>query len=162
MCVAYSNNNVTYKSVLESIGLTDRETLKILTKAVLEGNEGDLLKTIDMVAKSGKNITQLSKDLVGYVRDLLVVKTCKDYAGVLKLPQEELKDLKAVADTTTSDKLIEMLNRLSRLDNEYRYSTNPRSLFEITTVSLCKFEMTELSELKMKVKLLESKLSKGN
>lgn len=162
MCVAYSNNNVTYNSVVEAIGLTDRDTLRLITTSILSGDEGALLESIDKSARAGKNITQLSKDLVGFVRDLLVVKTCKDYAGVLKLPQEELKDLKAVADTTTSDKLIEMLNRLSRLDNEYRYSTNPRSLFEITTVSLCRFEMTELSELKMKVKLLESKLSKGN
>ena len=54
-----------------------------------------------------------------------------------------------------------MLNRLGRLDNEYRYSTNPRGLLEITLVSLCRFEMTEINELKMKIKMLEAKINKG-
>ena len=158
MCVAYSNNKVTYNSVVEAIGLTDRATLNLLATSVIDGDEGELLQNIDKIAKSGKNITQLSKDLVGYVRDLLVVKTCKDYENILKLPKDQLSELKTLADKATNEKLIEILTRLSRLDNEYRYTTNPRGLLEITLVSLCKFEMTELAELKMKLKVLESKL----
>lgn len=158
MCVAYSNNTVTYDSVVEAIGLTDRATLNLLATSVVNGDEGELLQNIDKIAKSGKNITQLSKDLVGYIRDLLVVQTCKDYENILKLPKDQLAELKTLADKATNEKLIEILTRLSRLDNEYRYTTNPRGLLEITLVSLCKFEMTELAELKMKVKVLESKL----
>lgn len=158
MCVAYSNSNVTYDSVVEAVGLTDRATLKLLTKSVLDGDEGLVLSSIDKVAKAGKNITQLSKDLVGYVRDILVVKTCKDFAEILKLPKEQLQELKAIADKSTNEKLIEILTRLGGLDNEYRYTTNPRGLLEITLVSLCHFEMTEVNELKMRIKSLESKL----
>ena len=158
MCVAYSKNTVTYDSVVEAIGLTDRATLNLLATSVVNGDEGELLQNIDKIAKSGKNITQLNKDLVGYIRDLLVVKTCKDYENILKLPKDQLAELKTLADKATNEKLIEILTRLSRLDNEYRYTTNPRGLLEITLVSLCKFEMTELAELKMKVKVLESKL----
>jgi DNA polymerase-3 subunit gamma/tau len=158
MCVAYSNSNVTYDSVVEAVGLTDRATLKLLAKSVLDGDEGLVLSSIDKVAKAGKNITQLSKDLVGYVRDILVVKTCKDFAEILKLPKEQLQELKAIADKSTNEKLIEILTRLGGLDNEYRYTTNPRGLLEITLVSLCHFEMTEVNELKMRIKSLESKL----
>ena len=158
MCVAYSNNKVTYNSVVEAIGLTDRATLNILATSVIDADEGALLQNIDKIARAGKNMTQLSKDLVGYVRDLLVVKTCKDYATILKLPKDQLAELKVLADRATNEKLIEILSRLSRLDNEYRYTTNPRGLLEITLVSLCKFEMSEISELKMKLKVLESKL----
>lgn len=158
MCVAYSNNNVTYNSVIEAVGLTDRATLKLLAESVINGDEGSVLSGIDKVAKFGKNITQLNKDLVGYIRDILVVKTCKDYQDILKLPKEQLQELKSLADKTTNEKLIEMLTRLSRLDNEYRYTTNPRNLLEISLVSLCHFQMTEVNELKLKIKALESKL----
>ena len=158
MCVAYSNNKVTYDSVVEAIGLTDRATLNLLATSVIDADEGAVLQNIDKIAKSGKNITQLSKDLVGYVRDLLVVKTCADYENILKLPKDQLLELKTLSDKSNNDKLIEILTRLSRLDNEYRYTTNPRGLLEITLVSLCKFEMTELAEIKMKLKILESKV----
>ncbi|MBQ7351717.1 MAG: DNA polymerase III subunit gamma/tau [Clostridia bacterium] len=158
MCVAFSNKNVTYQSVVDAIGLTDRETLRLLSQSVLDSDEGAVLSAIDKVAKAGKNITQLSKDLVGFVRDILVVKTCKDYVDILKLPSNHIKELEALASKTTNEKLIEIMTRLGRLDNEYRYTTNPRGLLEITLVSLCKFEMTEMAELKMKIKVLESKL----
>ena len=88
----------------------------------------------------------------------MVVATCKDYAEILKLPNEQLKDLEEVGKLGDKTKIIEILSKLSVLDNEFRYTTNPRGLLEITLVTLCEFELTEINELKMKVKLLESKL----
>lgn len=158
MCVAYSNRNVTYASVIEAVGMTDRQTLKSITKCLLEGNKGELLSTINLVASAGKNLVQLAKDMVGFVRDVLVCKTCKDYKNILKLSSNSIKDLEELAGITTTEKLIEILTKLSALDNEFRFSTSPRNLLEITLVSLCDFEMTELNELKMQVKLLEKKI----
>ena len=158
MCVAYSNRNVTYSSVIEAVGMTDRQTLKSITKCLLEGNKGELLSTINLVASAGKNLVQLAKDMVGFVRDVLVCKTCKDYKNILKLSADSIKDLEELAGITTTEKLIEILTKLSALDNEFRFSTSPRNLLEITLVSLCDFEMTELNELKMHVKLLEKKI----
>ena len=158
MCVAYSNRNVTYSSVIEAVGMTDRQTLKSITKCLLEGNKGELLSTINLVASAGKNLVQLAKDMVSFVRDVLVCKTCKDYKNILKLSSDSIKDLEELAGITTTEKLIEILTKLSTLDNEFRFSTSPRNLLEITLVSLCDFEMTELNELKMQVKLLEKKI----
>ena len=158
MCVAYSNRNVTYASVIEAVGMTDRQTLKSITKCLLEGNKGELLSTINLVASAGKNLVQLAKDMVSFVRDVLVCKTCKDYKNILKLSSDSIKDLEELAGITTTEKLIEILTKLSALDNEFRFSTSPRNLLEITLVSLCDFEMTELNELKMQVKLLEKKI----
>lgn len=158
MCVAYSNRNVTYASVIEAVGMTDRQTLKSITKCLLEGNKGELLSTINTIASAGKNLVQLAKDMVGFVRDVLVCKTCKDYKDILKLSSDSIKDLEELAEITTTEKLIEILTKLSALDNEFRFSTSPRNLLEITLVSLCDFEMTELNELKMQVRLLEKKI----
>lgn len=158
MCVAFSNKKVTYQSVVDAIGLTDRETLKILTKSVLEKNEGEVLSGIDRVVKQGKNITQLAKDLVGFVRDVLVVSTCKDYKQILKLPADQLSDLEELSKLSSNAKLIEILKRLSTLDNDFRYSTNPRNLLEINLVALCDFEQCKINEVMTKLKVLESKI----
>lgn len=158
MCVAYSNKNVAYKSVIEAVGMTDRQTLSAISKHLLAGDKGELLSTINEVSSLGKNLTQLAKDLVSFVRDILIVKSCKDYKDILKLPADQVKDLEVLSGIATSEKLIEILNKLSTLDNEFRYTNNPRNLLEITLVSLCDFEMSELNELKLKVKSLEKKL----
>ena len=158
MCVAYSNRNVTYKSVIEAIGLTDRETLRLLTTNIADNNQGGLLETIDKCVKSGKNITQLAKDLTGYIRDIMIAKTCADSDKILKLPKDQMAELKSLGDKIDTNKLLEMLTKLSTLDNEFRYSQNPKNLLEITLLALCNFEQTEINELKMKIKVLESKL----
>ena len=158
MCVAYSNKNVTYSSVIEAVGMTDRETLKEITKCVLNGEQGKLLSTINRIANLGKNLTQVAKDLVSFVRDVLIVKTCQDYKDILKLSSDQILELEELSKLSTNEKLIEILNKLSSLDNDFRYSSNPRNLLGITLVTLCDFEMTELNELKMQVKMLEKKL----
>ncbi len=160
MCVAYSDRNVTYKSVIEAVGMTDRATLKVVTEAVLDRSEGGLLSTIDNVARAGKNITQLSKDLVGYIRDLLIVKTCKDYKTILKLPNDQIAELEGLAAKTDNNRLIVILSTLSTLDNEFRYTTNPRGLLEIKLVTLCNYDVRDIDELKMRLKVLEGKLNK--
>lgn len=160
MCVAYSNRNVTFDSVIEAVGMTDRNTMKLLISSVLDKNEGELLSNVDKVARQGKNITQLAKDLVGYVRDLLVVKTCKDYKDILKLPVDQIKELETLSAKADNARLIEILSNLSVLDNEFRYTTNPRGLLEIKLVTLCNYDSKDIDELKMKVKVLESKLNK--
>ena len=158
MCVAYSNKNVTYSSVIEAVGMTDRETLKEITKCVLNGEQGKLLSTINRIANLGKNLTQVAKDLVSFVRDVLIVKTCQDYKDILKLSSDQILELEELSKLSTNEKLIEILNKLSSLDNDFRYSSNPRNLLGITLVTLCDFEMTEMNELKMQVKMLEKKL----
>lgn len=158
MCVAFSNRSVTYASVVDAIGVTDRETLKNITEGLLSKDEGKIFTTIDNVAKRGKNMTQLCKDLIGFIRDLLLLKTTKDYANILKLPKNHLSDLESLKDLSTNEKLVEILGKLSSLDNEFRFTQNPRALLEITLLSLCNFEMCEINELKTKIKQLEAKL----
>ncbi len=160
MCVAYSNRNVTFDSVIEAVGMTDRKTMKILLSSVLDKSEGELLSNIDIIARQGKNITQLAKDLVGYVRDLLIVKTCKDYKAILKLPADQIVELEELSKKADSQRLIDILSNLSVLDNEFRYTTNPRGLLEVKLVTLCNYDSKDIDELKMKVKVLESKLNK--
>lgn len=160
MCVAYSNRNVTFDSVIEAVGMTDRKTMKILLSSVLDKSEGELLSNIDMIARQGKNITQLAKDLVGYVRDLLIVKTCKDYKAILKLPADQIAELEELSKKADSQRLIDILSNLSVLDNEFRYTTNPRGLLEVKLVTLCNYDSKDIDELKMKVKVLESKINK--
>ena len=160
MCVAYSNKNVTYKSVIEAVGMTDRDTLREISKCLLQGNQGELLSTINRVSNLGKNLTQLAKDLVSFTRDILIAKSCKDYKEILKLPEAQIKELEELAALTTVDKLIEILNKLSSLDNDFRYTNNPRNLLEITLTTLCCFQMTEMNELKLSIKSLEKKITK--
>lgn len=158
MCVAYTNKNVTYSSVVEALGTTPKEVLYSLSDCIINKRVDKVLGLIDEIAKSGKNLSQLSKDLVGYLRDIAVVKTTQNYNEILKYPADvvaKLEDFKS-CDIQV---VLNALKKLASLEQDFRYTQNPRALFEIVVLGLVtdnrqNFE-TRLNE-------IEKKLSNGS
>lgn len=135
MCVAYTNKKVTYASVVEALGTTSKDTLHALADCVVNKRVDSVLGKIDEIARSGKNIAQLSKDLVGYLRDIAVVKTCKNYNDILKYPKEVVAKLEEF-NTCDINVVLNALKNLASLEQEFRYTQNPRALFEIVMLGL--------------------------
>lgn len=135
MCVAYTNCKVTYASVVEALGTTSKETLHTLADCIINNKVESVLGHIDNIARSGKNIAQLSKDLVGYLRDIAVVKTCKNYNDILKYPKEIVSKLEEFGNCDINI-VLNALKSLSSLEQEFRYTQNPRALFEIVMLGL--------------------------
>jgi len=160
MCVAYTNRNVTYASVVEAVGTTDNAVLNALAKSIIEKNSAKVLEEVNNIAKSGKNLAQLSKDLVGYFRDIAVVKTCKNFAEILKYPANILEQLEDLAKVADSDDVLNVMSTLGSLEQSFRYTQNPRSLFEITVLGLTSMSgANEIKKLEKRVEELEKMLS---
>lgn len=157
MCVAYTNKNITYSSVLDAIGTTNIQILQELADFVISKDAKNLLLCINKVCDSGKNIPQVSKDLLNYFRDITIVKTCNDYSKILQLPSEQLEMLSTLANKVTSEKLLNILQKMSGLEQEFRYTKNSRSLFEIVLLSLIS-EDSKIEKLESKVIELENKI----
>lgn len=157
MCVAYTNKNITYNEVIEAVGAIDKKVLSNLSKYILQGDVNNILNTIHQILEKGKVVSQLAKDLAHYFRDMAVVKTCKDANQILKYPKDILDDMVEISKDISVNKILNAFKTLSSLDNEFRYSTNPRSLFELNVLNLTMENQKDLEE---RVKDLEDKLSK--
>ena len=155
MCVAYTNKNITYDEVIDAVGAIDRKVLSNLSKYILSGDVNSILSTIHLILEKGKVVSQLAKDLAGYFRDMAVVKTCKDANVILKYPEDIIKDMTEISMSTSINKILNAFKTLSSLDNEFRYSTNPRSLFELNVLNLTMENQKDLEE---RVKALEDKI----
>lgn len=158
MCVAYTNRNVTYSSVVEALGTTPKEVLYSLCDCIINKRVDKVLGLIDSIAKSGKNLSQLSKDLVGYLRDIAVVKTCKNYNEILKYPVDVVKKLEDFKDCDMAV-VLNALKNLASLEQDFRYTQNPRALFEIVMLGLV---TDETKDLEKRVADVEAKLKNGS
>lgn len=157
MCVAYTNKNITYSAVVDAVGAIDRKVLSNLSKYILSGDVNNILNTIHSILEKGKVVSQLAKDLANYFRDMAVVKTCKDANAILKYPEDILHDMEEMSKDSSINKILNAFKTLSSLDNEFRYSTNPRSLFELNVLNLTMENQTDIEE---RVKVLEEKVNK--
>lgn len=137
MCISYSGTKLTYESVIEVLGTTEKEKLTKLTDNILSRNLGGALLELDNILSSGKSPLVLSKDLISYFRDLLIVYTLKDKASEMVIVQENIMNkMQQQAIESNYSAIIEAIEELSRVEADLRYSVQPRIVLETVIIKV--------------------------
>ena len=169
VCLSYSAGKLTYADVTAVLGAADRDKTLRFACAVLSGKDGEALSEMDGLLKNGKNVFLLAKDAADVLRDLLIVKNCRDAGKILNYPEEELNKLRAAAENFEAGRLIRTVEIFSELDGKMRYSASPRTVFEAAVFKAAlpdaDFDFAALlyrvNVLSEEVKELRSALSEG-
>lgn len=156
-CISYAGTQLTYKSVVEILGTTEKESLSEIAGTILEKNLGSSLRLLDKILSSGKTPLVLSRDLISYFRDLLIISTLKDDARKMVIANDQVYErMKTQSAEENYNKIVSAITNLSEVEAELRYSITPRIVLEtamikaITSVSLAE-----------RLDLLEAKLNGG-
>lgn len=159
LCVSYGSDKLTYLDVLTVLGATDQTKIDGLIKSVFSGDTGSVLSFTDELSMLGKSIGLLSKEVVSYLRDIAIVKTCKNAREILALPEDRYVEMKSIADGVSENRILRCIEILSSIENSLRYSTQPRAVLE---TALIKASMPEndynIDALLARIKALEEKL----
>lgn len=156
-CISYSGENLTYKSVMEVLGTTEKDMLLQISSAVLSGNMGQSMIELDKVLSGGKSPLVLSKDLISYFRDLMIIQTLGDKAKTMVVASPEtFEKMKEQATEEAYAKIVSLISNLSEIEAELRYSINPRIVLETAIIKT----LADVSLLE-KVEKLEKIVSGG-
>ncbi len=160
IAMSYSDNELTYNDVMDILGTSNTEILYSFILDVINGNTSAILNTIDKLSGLGKSMGVLIKDISMHLRDLLVVKNCKNANDLLGLPNDKFEILKNIASQTTEERLIRILEIYSQVESSLKYSTHPRIIFETASIKACKADADyNIDALMSRVKELELKLA---
>lgn len=130
-CASYSGDEVLkHSDVLEILSATDRGKLARLVESILEGDSGGLLSCIEELVQAGKSISVLNKDLLGFLRDLTVIKSCKNPREILDYTQETIGSLAQSAEKSDIKAILRCIEIFSSIETELKYSLHPRIIFE--------------------------------
>ncbi len=135
-CLAYGGSEVTRSDVLTVLGSVADQTLTELVTAVVDALPLQVITLLDQIEGEGKDLGQLTRDLIGYLRDLLT----SGQRAELRLQQEQL---------------VGFLNILAVCESEMRWSSQPRLNLELAL-----FKMSEDYRYGDRVKALEARLEK--
>ncbi len=158
-CVAYCNSNVTYDGVVRAVGSTDKRDMDQLIADMLSCNVKDLYADIAKIADQGKSFAVVAKEVSQYLRDMSIVHTCQDYAHILGYPTTTLEMIQKTSQQYPIDNILFALKVFAGLDQEFRYSENPRILFEVTALKVATNQQATLEDLAKRVTALEEKLN---
>lgn len=156
---SFGTEGLTESEVLQIVGVVDQTLISGVLKAVLAGEAAPALDLIAAADAAGHDIKQLARELLRWLRNLVVVKLAADPGRLMDVSESELAELKELAGDKTLETLERLFDQLARLEEELGRSGQPRPLLEIT---LCKMAtappVVPVEELIAKMEELEQRL----
>ena len=151
------------KTVVDIAGISGREMLSRTVRAVLDADYGEIFSVIASLYASSKDLGVFFSDLIGYYRDMLVIKTAKNAAEYLELTEAELAELQNDASRFTKEMLI-WQSRV--LDDAYigmmKGTGSKRLVAEMTLIRLSDAKLDRsASALMTRMAALEEKVENG-
>lgn len=160
IAVSCGKDVLRYDDVTEILGTSDFSSLAEFAGDVLSGNAGGVLEKVDKLASQGKSMGVLTKDVSSLIRDVLVVKTCRDAEKILAVPDSKYSALKKLADITNEHRLLRVLGVFADAENSLKYSSRQRVIFETAAVKAARPDTDyDFDALLSRIKTLEDKIN---
>jgi len=154
MCISYSGTNLTYENVLKVIGVTHKAELAGLAKKILSKDMVGAIRLLDELVDTGKSPLILSKDMIEYFRDLLILASGSGTQKYVVASADDLAEMQSLALPENISKILKVIEEFSGVEQELRYSVLPRLVLEVATIR-CIDEMSNrerIEELEKKLK----------
>ncbi len=123
----YYGNEIGLPQVQAVLGITGDERAKELAKHIVNNDVSAGVATINGVNSDGLDLRQFNRELVAYLRQLLLVKTGSEEA--VDLTAEDIAELKELAAKTTLPQILRAIKLFGQLEIGFdNYSTLPLEL----------------------------------
>jgi len=134
--ISFSGQEVAGEDVRDVLGFIPSEILDRTLDALAERDSKTLLGIVGIVVDQGFNLQQYVREFIGKVRDLLVSRL--DLQEKILGDADEKRALAARAGRFSEQDLIRFFDMLLRLENELRWTSQPRFHLEVGLVKLAK------------------------
>jgi DNA polymerase-3 subunit gamma/tau len=150
------------EGVARVLGVAARSVHHRLGQALIEGDAAACLRMIDDLAQQGFAFNTVARDFLAHLRDLVVAKVSDKPERLLDLADDELADVRALAETTSADDLTRLQLGFSRAYDDVARSAQPRTAFEMALVRLARRpKLVPIDELLERLASLEQRVAAG-
>ena len=161
--IAYAGKNILDDDIAEVLGLIDRKILNDTIEAIADKDAERCMEIIEYVYHFGHDLQHFCRELLQYLRDLILIKVSQHPEGLIELPEEELESYKKQAEKFQFDQLNHLFSLLLKGEQEIAQSTFPRTMLELTLIRMATLRpILPVDEMMRKLEALENReLPKG-
>ena len=151
-CISEDNDILKLEDITRIIGRVDLEVINNIVDNIINYNSIETIKSIDLIIKKGRDLKQV----------------------IFQITESFLDKLINCDDNNLKERLINIIDKLSKLDNDIKNSLNPNILVKATMIEICNIDNTKLksesknpanivdteiiSELRSKINVLEKQV----
>jgi DNA polymerase-3 subunit gamma/tau len=134
--ISYGGEEIRDEEIVEVLGLIDRKMLHDTFEAIVDGDIERCMEIVDQVYHFGVDVQHFCRELLQYLRNLILMKVSQHPEPLMELPDEELETLKKQAEKFQFDQLNHLFSLLLKGEEEVAQSTFPRTMLEMALIRM--------------------------
>ncbi|MEO6725475.1 MAG: DNA polymerase III subunit gamma/tau [Blastocatellia bacterium] len=161
--IAFGGDEISEEDVTASLGLVSASTLGNFVEAVSQRNTAAIINFVEEVFVRGYDLRNFTRELMAYLRHLLVVKSGITSSELLGMADVEAGRLQQLASQFSEEDLTRCFHLLAEIEKEVKDSPHPRFQLEMGLVKLAHAtRLRTLDELISRLNELEARLEDGS
>jgi DNA polymerase-3 subunit gamma/tau len=136
--IAFSGRSISATDVATVLGLSDINFFARIAGYIADGDHGAILEALDEAAETGRDFKMLFRDLLSFVRNLLLVAGNAN-ESMLAVAPEDLPAIRDAAKKFSYSELLRVANLLLRDDETVNRAEHQRLAVEIALLKAATF-----------------------
>ena len=136
--IAFSGRSVTVEDVATVLGLSETVFFARVVSLIADGDHAGILEALQEASDTGRDFKMLYRDLLNFVRNLLLVAGGASDA-LLAMSPEDLDTIRSVAEKFSYTELLRIANLLLRDDETVNRAEHQRLAVEIAVLKAATF-----------------------
>lgn len=156
--ISYGGKDIKDEDIVDVLGIIDRQIIYDTIDSFIARDVEGCLKIVNHIYQYGVDLQYFCKELLQYLRNLILIKVSRKPEDLLELTEDEFKILKRQAESFQFEHLNHLFSILIKGEEEITQSAFPRVMLEMT---LLRMVMTKpiipIDEILEKLESLEKK-----
>ena len=159
--ISFAGDKIKTEDVESALGIAGADVLARVVNGIAENNPAEALAIVDDLVMRGHNLRNFCRDVLGHLRDLLVVKVSGD-PKLLDSSSAQASALKQQAGLFSESDLVRFFHSLAETEASLKDAANPRYQVEVGLVKLMEMRrLASLGDLVGRISELEAALRTG-
>ncbi len=159
--ISFAGDKIKTEDVEKALGIAGADVLARVVNGIAENQAAEALAIVDDLVMRGHNLRNFCRDVLGHLRDLLVVKVSGD-PKLLDSSSAQASTLQEQAALFTESDLVRFFHSLAETEASLKDAANPRYQVEVGLVKLMEMRrLASLSDLVGRIDELENALRTG-
>ncbi|HYR74891.1 MAG TPA: DNA polymerase III subunit gamma/tau [Pyrinomonadaceae bacterium] len=159
--ISFAGEKIQTEDVEKALGIAGADVLARVVNGIAENKPAEALAIVDDLVMRGHNLRNFCRDVLGHLRDLLVVKVSGD-PKLLDSSSAHADTLKQQAALFSESDLVRFFHALAETESCLKDASNPRYQVEVGLVKLMEMRrLAPLGDLIERIRELETALRTG-
>lgn len=164
LSVLDSTKEISVEDINSVLGRLSFDILNNLVDSIITSNPETALQTLENIYNSGNEPSLILSNLLNYLKNLLIVKTCKseNLVELTQLNELQISSLQKQVKDLEIHQIVSLINKTSEYIKEIKFTTTPQLWLEVAIIDLANLaENTKLADLQRRIVALEDCEDRG-